>query len=171
MANATTLLEETLQTWRDVRGGVIGEAKNVPAAKWAWRPTPESRTFEELVRHILESGLLMSGELVRPDASFTREPYPKMIATYGRPAHRAKGRAELMKLLSSTLKDGIAAFEAAGELAMMQNITYFNGDRGSRFAWMQHGIQHEYYHCGQLALYARLMGITPALTKIIQGSG
>jgi uncharacterized damage-inducible protein DinB len=170
MAGPKTLLEETIQTWRDVRDGVIGEAKNIPAAKWGWRPTPESRSVEELVVHILESGLLMSGELVRPDASFLREPYPKMIATYGRPAHRAKGRTELMKLLTSTLEDGIAAFEAAGERAMFQDIVYFNGDRGSRFAWMQHGIQHEYYHCGQLALYARLMGITPALTKIIQGS-
>ena len=170
MPATKTLLEETLQTWRDVRAGVIGEAKNVPAPKWEWRPTPESRTFEELVRHILEVGLMMSGELVRPDASFRREPYPKMIAHYGREAHRAKGPAELMLLLSSTLEDGVAAFEVAGERALFQDMVFFDGSKGSRFAWLQHGIQHEYYHCGQLALYARMMGITPALTKIIEGS-
>jgi hypothetical protein len=169
MAATKTLLGETLQTWRDVRAGVIGEARNVPAAKWGWRPTPESRTFEELVRHILEVGMMMSGELVRPDANFLRDPWPKLLATYAKPAHRAKGRAELMALLSSTLKDGIAAFETAGERALFQDMTFFDNSKGSRYAWLQHGIQHEYYHCGQLALYARMMGITPALTKIIQG--
>ena len=123
MSRTNTLLGETLQTWRDVRAGVIGEARNVPAAKWSWRPAPESRTFEELVRHILEVGLMMSGELVREDASFRRESYPKLIARYGGAAHRAKGRAELLKLLSSTLKDGCAAFEAAGERAMPRSMT------------------------------------------------
>jgi uncharacterized damage-inducible protein DinB len=34
---------------------------------------------------------------------------------------------------------------------------------------MQHGIAHEEYHRGQIALCARLMGIKPALTKLIEG--
>jgi uncharacterized damage-inducible protein DinB len=34
---------------------------------------------------------------------------------------------------------------------------------------MHHGISHEEYHRGQLALYARLFGEVPALTKAIQG--
>jgi uncharacterized damage-inducible protein DinB len=36
---------------------------------------------------------------------------------------------------------------------------------------MHHGIAHEEYHRGQLALYARLFGTTPALTQAIYGSG
>jgi uncharacterized damage-inducible protein DinB len=34
---------------------------------------------------------------------------------------------------------------------------------------MNHGISHEEYHRGQLAVYARLVGRVPALTKRIQG--
>ena len=34
---------------------------------------------------------------------------------------------------------------------------------------MNHGIAHEEYHRGQLALYARLLGRVPALTRLIQG--
>ena len=167
MPATKTLLDEALQNWRDVRSGVIGEAKNIPAAKWSWRPAPGARTVEELIRHILEVGLMMSGELVRPDANFTRESYPKLLERYSSAAHRAKGRQELLKLLSSTLKEGCAAFEALGERGMFQDMVYFDGSKGSRFGWLQHGTQHEYYHCGQLALYARLMGIVPALTQRI----
>lgn len=166
---AKTLLDETLGTWRDVRDGVISEAKNIPAKHWGWRPTPESRTVAELVRHILEVAMMMSGELVRPDASFRRDPWPKLLARYAKPAYAAKTKPQLVKLLTSQLKAGVRNFEVAGEHALFQDMTFFDGSQGSRFAWLQHGIAHEYYHCGQLALYARMMGITPALTKLIQG--
>ena len=52
---------------------------------------------------------------------------------------------------------------------MMQFIVRFDGKRGTRLAWFNHGIAHEMYHTGQLALIQRVMGITPALTKAIQG--
>jgi uncharacterized damage-inducible protein DinB len=52
---------------------------------------------------------------------------------------------------------------------MLQMITRFDGERGSRLAWMNHGISHEEYHRGQLALYARLAGRVPALTQLIYG--
>jgi uncharacterized damage-inducible protein DinB len=52
---------------------------------------------------------------------------------------------------------------------MLQNIRRFDGEMGTRLAWMHHGISHEEYHRGQLALYARLMGRVPALTKRILG--
>jgi uncharacterized damage-inducible protein DinB len=52
---------------------------------------------------------------------------------------------------------------------MLQTIRQFNGERATRLSWMQHGIGHEEYHRGQLAVYARLVGRVPALTKLIQG--
>jgi uncharacterized damage-inducible protein DinB len=36
---------------------------------------------------------------------------------------------------------------------------------------MHHGVSHEEYHRGQLAMYARAMGLVPALTQLIQASG
>jgi uncharacterized damage-inducible protein DinB len=53
---------------------------------------------------------------------------------------------------------------------MLQHIRRFDGEMGTRLAWMYHGISHEEYHRGQLALYARLLGRVPALTKRILGS-
>ena len=52
---------------------------------------------------------------------------------------------------------------------MLQLIRRFDGKLGTRLAWMQHGIAHEEYHRGQLALYARLLGRVPALTQLIYG--
>ena len=52
---------------------------------------------------------------------------------------------------------------------MLQSIRRFDGKTGTRFAWLNHGISHEEYHRGQLALYARLLGRVPALTRRIEG--
>jgi uncharacterized damage-inducible protein DinB len=53
---------------------------------------------------------------------------------------------------------------------MLQTIRQFNGAPATRLSWMHHAIAHEEYHRGQLALYARLVGRVPALTKLIQGA-
>jgi hypothetical protein len=72
--------------------------------------------------------------------------------------------------MRSSLDDGIKKFREAGELHMLQFIQRFDGKQGTRLAWFYHGISQEMYHCGQLATYARLLGITPALTKKIESS-
>jgi uncharacterized damage-inducible protein DinB len=46
----------------------------------------------------------------------------------------------------------------------------FDGELGTCLAWMHHGISQEMYHRGQLTLYARMLGIEPALTKRIRGA-
>jgi uncharacterized damage-inducible protein DinB len=51
---------------------------------------------------------------------------------------------------------------------MLAPIRQFDGSRASRLTWMHHGIGHEEYHRGQLALYARLQGLVPALTRRIR---
>ena len=168
MSNAT-LLDETLEAWRDARLGVIAEIKNIPAKQFDFRPTPEVRSVRELAVHILEVALMMTGELTRPDTNFRRKPFPQLLKLYAKPAYEAETRAQLLKLLKTQLDDGIRAFREAGELSLYQLIEQFDGSLGTKFTWFQHGIAQEMYHRGQLTLYARLLGEVPALTKMIHG--
>jgi hypothetical protein len=62
----------------------------------------------------------------------------------------------------------VKAFHESGELHMLQWIIRFDGERGTRLASFHHGISQEMYHRGQLAPYEGLLGMTPALTKLIQ---
>jgi uncharacterized damage-inducible protein DinB len=41
-------------------------------------------------------------------------------------------------------------------------------ERGTKLAWLQHGIAQEMYHRGLLTLSERLMGLEPALTRRIR---
>jgi len=166
----TNLLEETLEAWEGVRRGVIEEAEAVPTDQYEFRPHEESRTFAEVIRHILESGEMMAGELTREDGDFTRQSYPDHIREHAGHLPEDPGPAELRDLLASRFGDAAARFRATGELHMLQFIRRFDGKRGTRLAWMNHGIAHEMYHRGQLALYVRTMGRVPALTRRIRGS-
>jgi uncharacterized damage-inducible protein DinB len=166
---STSLLDEALQAWAWAREGVLAELRNLPDAALDFKPSAASRTVRELVQHVLESGRMMAGELSRPDGDFRRQSYEAFAAEYGRGLSRHRTRVALVTALRSTHAEGEAKIRATGELWMLQTIRQFNGERATRLSWMHHGIAHEEYHRGQLALYARLTGRVPALTKLIQG--
>jgi len=164
-----SLLEETLDAWAYTRSSFIREIQNLTEADLKLRPKPVSRTPTEIAIHIVQSGLMMAGELSRTDGNFQRKSYPQFIREDARGIQPANKKSEIVRLLKRTHAEGERRIRAAGELHMLQMITRFDGERGSRLAWMNHGISHEEYHRGQLALYARLAGRVPALTQLIYG--
>ena len=169
MKTFTSLLEEALEGWSDARQGLIAEAENIPARQFEFRPTPTVRSVREVVVHILEVAMMMTGELTRVDTNFHRAPWPKLLGMYAQAAHRVKTKADVVKLLKSQFTQAEKQFCKGGELHMLQLIERFDGELGTRLAWLHHGIAHEMYHTGQLTVYQRLMGIEPALTKRIRG--
>ena len=170
MDERRTILDEAIDAWEDARNGVIDEVENIPADQMEFRPAEGVRNVTELVLHILEVSLMMAGELTREDTNLQREPWPQLLALYSGPIRNVKTKPQLLAVLRSSLKDGVKAFRNAGDLHMTQYIRRFDGQQGTRLAWFHHGIAQEMYHRGQLALYQRMMGIVPALTKRIHGA-
>ena len=101
MIQPTTILEEAIESWQDVRLGFIDEVKNIPGKYWDFRPVPEVKSVQELVVHVLEIAMMMTGELTREDTNFRRAPWPKLLKMYAGPAYKAKTRAELLRLVRS----------------------------------------------------------------------
>jgi uncharacterized damage-inducible protein DinB len=168
--SADTLLEETLELWGFARAGVIDELHNIPGDDFDFRPHAEARSVADLARHILESALMAAGELTRPDGDFRRKPYPELIDEYGGHVGGITGKAALIEALQAARTDAERRFRAAGGGFALGPIRRFDGIEGTRYAWLQHALDHESYHRGQLALYARLLGLVPALTQRIQGA-
>lgn len=163
-----SLVDEALETWQFARQGIIDEVQNLPQDALTSRKVG-ARTIAEIVHHIAESGLMMSGELTRKDGDFQRQAYPEFLKEYAGKMVKPTGKAGLIALLERTHKDGEQRIRAAGEALLLQPIRQFNGKDARRLTWMHHGIGHEEYHRGQIALAARLLGYLPALTKLIHG--
>jgi uncharacterized damage-inducible protein DinB len=162
------MLEETLEAWSDVRQGLIEELENIPDDRFDFRPTPETRSVAELAQHILEVALMMTGELARPDTDFRRAPWPELLDFYAAHVKQATSKRQLIGLLEDSFREAEQKFLEAGELHMLQLIERFDGEQGTRLAWLNHGIAQEMYHRGQIVTYQRLMGIEPALTRRIR---
>ncbi|HKK08108.1 MAG TPA: DinB family protein [Gemmatimonadota bacterium] len=163
------LLEEALDAWTDARRGVIAELENIPAERYDFRPAEEVRSVAELACHIMEVSELMVGELTSPDTDFHRAPFPELVREHAAGVQGLTDRDGILEAMERTLERGRDRFREAGELHMLQLIERFDGERGTRMAWMHHGIAQEMYHRGQLCTYARLLGLVPALTKRIRG--
>jgi len=164
-----SVLDEALDAWIDAREGVIAELESIPADRYDFRPTQDVRSVAELACHILEVSELMVGELTREDTDLHREPFPDLVARYASDVQGLTDRDEILRAARETLDRGVERFRDVGELHMLQLIERFDGKKGTRLAWMHHGIAQEMYHRGQLCTYERLMGLVPALTKRIRG--
>ena len=165
-----SILDEALEAWADARQGVIDELDNLPADSFTTRPVPGMRSVAEMTVHILEVAQMMVGELCREDTNFRRLPWRELLGMHAGELLQLTEREDLLAALRTTLEAGIERFREVGELHMLQTIERFDGEQGTRLAWLHHGIAQEMYHRGQLAAYARLLGEVPALTKRIESA-
>ena len=162
------LLDEMLIAWRYTRDGVVAEIENLPEEKFLERPRGLGRSACDLANHVIESGRLMV-ELCLPQGDFQRKPYPELIAEHMQPGDVTASKAEALAVLRKSFADVEAQMRKAGVDQFLKPIRQFNGEDATRLIWMHHGVSHEEYHRGQIALFARLLGETPALTKAIYG--
>ncbi|HET7619831.1 MAG TPA: DinB family protein [Vicinamibacterales bacterium] len=169
MASDEELFEQTLQAWTYAREGAIAEFENIPADRYEFKPSPASRSVAELAQHIIESGLMAAGELSRPDGDFTRQDYVDFIHEYAGGRASARDKSTLVSTLRRAHDEALTKLRGAGAARLLTPIMQFNGTPAPRLIWLHHAIAHEEYHRGQAALYARLLGLVPALTKLIQG--
>jgi uncharacterized damage-inducible protein DinB len=164
-----TLLEEVIEAWQFARRGVLAEATILPDEAYGFKPHPQARSVSGLLRHIVESGLVMVGELTNIDGDFTRKSHEDFVREFGKELPEEPSPDDLRRLLEDTLVQGVSRIRAVGEVRMLQVIRRFDGEMWTRSSWMNHGIAHEEYHRGQLAMYARIQGHVPALTRMIHG--
>ena len=83
---------------------------------------------------------------------------------------RKMSPAELRDALERTHDVNVSRIRGAGEELMETAIRRFDGGTWHRITYVFYAASHEDYHRGQLAIYARAMGLVPALTQRIHGN-
>ena len=96
----TSLLDEALDAWADARRGVVAELKRVPPSQLHFRPEPRARSAAEIVLHVVDTGLMWTGELTNPGGDFTRKSFQAFLREYGTPASsRPRDKTGFLRLL------------------------------------------------------------------------
>ncbi|HEX7808494.1 MAG TPA: DinB family protein [Thermoanaerobaculia bacterium] len=159
-------VEEAVRMWEMFRAGTISELENIPEDQFDYRAGDGARTVRDLALHILGAATGFVNELVSDEPAFMRLRDPNVQAALMKQFGDVSTKAELIELAKSTaasnaqrLRDNAAKIEA-GTMPM-------GSGEQSRVSGVWFAASHEMYHRGQLTIYARGMGVVPAMTAKI----
>jgi uncharacterized damage-inducible protein DinB len=133
-------------------------AEAIPAEKYAWRPSPDVRSFAEVFLHVSAANFNLY-KLVGtpPPAGFDVKGFEKSTT-------------DKVKVLA-TLKDSFAharkAITAMPDADLDKSMDWFGGKNTER-GILLFIVRHAAEHLGQSIAYVRFVGITPPWTEDMQ---
>ncbi|HYD50980.1 MAG TPA: DinB family protein [Gemmatimonadaceae bacterium] len=134
------------RAWREVHGHLVQAATSAPESLFAFRPTPEVRSFGEMLDHVAasERGYCQMALGERPTA--------------GGAGTGARTRAEILAALLGAAE---ICERAHGQHDVDLDRPAFGGGRASRLHVLLENAMHDTEHYGNVVTYLRLRGMVP----------
>lgn len=170
MSDIERLVHDAIEVLDFARRGTIAEAANIPDGRWDFRPHPQARSVAELVHHIVQGTAMLLGEATDPEGDFQRRPPHEHVREHAADVPDAASDPEVLReALEDVHRRCLDAIRAATPEHWLTEIRRFDGESWTRLTYLFYAASHEDYHRGQLASWARIMGLVPALTQKIHG--
>jgi hypothetical protein len=154
-----TLVVEVQRQYAMVSGNAVAAAEQFPEAKYTWQPTPDVRTWAELVAHMTDDANVNCWAIAELPAA----PAGVERAT---PGPNAKSKADLVAGFQAAVD---TCTQAIGNITM-QNMTEPVGGRSnaSKLGQIIVMTAHANEHYGNMVTYMRLQNLVPPSS---QGQG
>lgn len=151
-AGGNTAVTTAKEIWSMYANWVAQSAEDMPEAKYAYRPTPEVRTFGELVAHVAGAQTMFCATALGESA----------------PAEDAiektkTSKADLVAAIKASIASCARAF-AQSDASARGEVTLF-GARHSRLWVLQLNGAHTSEHYGNIVTYLRSNGIVPPSSR------
>jgi uncharacterized damage-inducible protein DinB len=149
-ANPITASEKGFYSF--VSSAVVGAAQKMPEENYSFKPTPEVRTFGQLVGHVA-------------DASYT---FCSQAIGEAIPAKDIEKTKTSKADLVAALKDGVAycnkAFDSMTDAKGSEMVKFFNFNL-ARLTLFSINTAHTDEHYGNMVTYLRIKGIVPPTSE------
>jgi len=149
-ANPITASEKGFYSF--VSGAVVGAAEKMPEENYSFKPTPEVRSFGQLVGHVADASYMFCSQVIgeaNPSKDIEKTKITKAA-------------------LVAALKDGVAycnkAFDSMTDAKGSQMVKFFNFDL-ARLTLFSINSAHTDEHYGNMVTYLRLKGIVPPTSE------
>lgn len=161
--------KELAASLRTVRFNTIQVAEDIPAERYSYRATPESRSVAETLLHL--------AGIARTQYHFHFVQHANSMAGFNLLEFVDRLRAEESEPLSKTeildilRREGdqfVQSVEAVDDAFLGEHVQFQPGmtpPSRTRFEMLQSTKEHEMHHRAQLMLVERLLGVTPHLTR------
>lgn len=129
-----------------VKGYIIASAEQMPENRYGYRPTPEVRTFGQIVGHVAMTQYWFCNAATGQ----TREPenYEELTA-----------KADLVAAITSAFNYCAGAYAIDDAMAMGEVELW--GETGTRLWVLAYNATHAWEHYGNLVTYMRANGLVP----------
>lgn len=131
------------------KGNLVKAAEKVPEADYAFKPTPEVRSFGELVGHVANANYMICA-----NAMGEKSPAPGNIEK------TVTGKAALSKALADAVAYCDSAMGKLTSTSALEEVKFFTGPQ-PRLAVFAFNNAHNMEHYGNMVTYMRLKGIVP----------
>jgi uncharacterized damage-inducible protein DinB len=148
----TTTTGSATATYRSVKTFILRSAEKMPAEHFGFQPTPDVRSFGQVLAHIADANYLLCspalGEANPNGTSMQKIEGEKL------------GRDAMLAKLKETFDYCDRAYAKVSEANGDEQVTFFNNKRSRAGALWFH-VAHAFEHYGNLVTYLRLKGIVP----------
>jgi uncharacterized damage-inducible protein DinB len=139
-------------------GTVIAAAEKMPEENYSFKPTPDTRSFGQLVGHLADSQYFFCSSVAgesKPSAGIEKSKTSK-----------AELLAALKEAVAYCSKTYAGMTDAKGsEMMKMMNLDF------AKLTVLSGNTAHDYEHYGNMATYMRLKGIVPPTSEKKGGTG
>jgi uncharacterized damage-inducible protein DinB len=152
---STSLAEGLKRSWASAKRNVMESADKAPDGIYSFKPTPEVRSFGELLGHITDGNVAYCS-------------YIKGEAPPNSDAEKITAKADLIKALNESFAMCDAAINAMTDEKLLEKVTNAGRGETARGVWVSTAIAHANEHYGNLVTYLRLKNIVPPSTERAQ---
>ena len=144
-----------------IKGYVIKAAAKMPEEHWTFKPTPDVRSFGQLVGHIADANFVICGMVSgeKPPAGGF-EPATSIEQTMKTKADLSKALADSFAFCDKTH----AGMTDAGGAAIIKT---FVGE-AAKLSFLEFNTHHDFEHYGNIVTYMRLKGLVPPSSERTQ---
>lgn len=147
LAQDHTAVGSVTSTYRQAMTYILAAAEQMPEADFGFKPTPEVRSFAQLVGHIANAQFMICAAALG-EASPATQNY-----------EQATGKAALIEGLRGSIAVCDRAYAQSDESAL-QVVRLFGQER-TRLSVLVLNAAHDFEHYGNLVTYLRLKGMVP----------
>ena len=135
-----------------IKSNIVKAAQKMPEENYSFKPTPEVRTFGQLVGHVADASYMFCSQAIGE----------------ANPAKDIEKTRTSKADLVAALKDGVAyctkAFDSMTDAKGSQMVKFFNFDL-AKLTLFSINTAHTDEHYGNMVTYLRMKGIVPPTSE------
>jgi len=146
---AVSHIAESKQLYTGIKNNLLPMADQMPEESYSFKPTPDIRTFAQLVAHVAD---------VQAIVCSTAAGARKSVG-----AASKTSKADLVAALKSSFEICDAAWDGLNDSNVNDQLS-FGPVKGSKLALLEFNTTHSNEEYGYMSVYLRLKGVVPPST-------